>query len=201
MNLRTGPGTGYAKVTTVAPGRKLTITTATMDGWQQLRWDGAAVWIKASFLTDQEPAPEPEPEPAKAAESSSGGSSASSSSGSSASCPSSAQSIMSGLTSRTANVLRGLCAAFPGINNYGGTRSGGGSYHSTGQAIDVMISGDAGWDVANWARNNSGSLGIIEVLYAQKIWTAQRSGEGWRSFSDRGSTSANHYDHVHISVR
>ena len=41
---------------------------------------------------------------------------------------------------------------------------------------------------------------MSEVLYSQKIWTVQRSSEGWRSFSDRGSTTANHYDHVHVSV-
>ena len=63
-----------------------------------------------------------------------------------------------------------------------------------------MVSGEAGWEIARWARANASSLGIIEVLYSQQIWTAQRSGDGWRSFSDRGSVSANHYNHVHISV-
>jgi hypothetical protein len=28
----------------------------------------------------------------------------------------------------------------------------------------------------------------------------ERSSEGWRYMSDRGSTTANHYDHVHVSV-
>ena len=28
----------------------------------------------------------------------------------------------------------------------------------------------------------------------------QRSGEGWRGMSDRGNATANHFDHVHISV-
>ncbi|MDQ1640746.1 MAG: hypothetical protein QOJ90_97, partial [Actinomycetota bacterium] len=27
-----------------------------------------------------------------------------------------------------------------------------------------------------------------------------RSSEGWRPMADRGSTTANHYDHVHVSV-
>jgi hypothetical protein len=28
----------------------------------------------------------------------------------------------------------------------------------------------------------------------------QRSAEGWRWMEDRGSTTANHYDHVHATV-
>jgi hypothetical protein len=40
----------------------------------------------------------------------------------------------------------------------------------------------------------------MEVIYHQQIWTVQRSSEGWRSMSDRGSPTANHMDHVHVSV-
>jgi hypothetical protein len=63
-----------------------------------------------------------------------------------------------------------------------------------------MISGDAGWEVAEFVRANAGDLGVSEVIYAQKIWTVERSSEGWRYMEDRGSTTANHYDHVHVSV-
>ena len=112
-----------------------------------------------------------------------------------------AGSLERNLTSRTANVLRVMCSKFSGISSYGGYRPGSGSYHGSGRAIDAMVSGDYGWQVAKWARANASSLGITEVIYQQKIWTAQRSGDGWRGMSDRGSASANHYDHVHISVR
>jgi hypothetical protein len=40
----------------------------------------------------------------------------------------------------------------------------------------------------------------MEVIYRQHIWTVQRSSEGWRPMSDRGSPTANHMDHVHVSV-
>lgn len=64
-----------------------------------------------------------------------------------------------------------------------------------------MVSGDYGQQIADWARANASELGIIEVIYEQKIWTTQRAGEGWRGMRpDRGSVSANHYDHVHVSV-
>ena len=64
-----------------------------------------------------------------------------------------------------------------------------------------MISNSTvGWQLANWVRANAKRLGVSEVIYSQKIWTVQRGSEGWRSMSDRGSATANHYDHVHVSV-
>lgn len=33
----------------------------------------------------------------------------------------------------------------------------------------------------------------------KEIWSVARDKEGWRPMEDRGSTSANHIDHVHIS--
>ena len=43
-------------------------------------------------------------------------------------------------------------------------------------------------------------LNISYLIYSQKIWSVDRGGEGWRSMSDRGSTTANHYDHVHVTT-
>ena len=93
-----------------------------------------------------------------------------------------------------------VCAAFPSITSYGGLRPGDSGAHGSGRGLDIMISGSAGWAVAEWVRANAGSLGVSEVIYSQKIWTVQRSGEGWRDMSDRGSVTANHYDHVHVTV-
>ncbi len=84
------------------------------------------------------------------------------------------------------------------ITSYGGYRGDG--EHSDGRAIDIMVSGELGWQVADYLRANSGAFGLYDVIYSQRIWTAQRSAEGWRYMSDRGSTTANHYDHVHVKV-
>lgn len=106
-----------------------------------------------------------------------------------------------GMTSRTIKVRGVLCARFPGVYYFGGYRAGSGGFHGSGRAIDAMIKSNSyGWTVAKYARANAKSLGISEVIFAQKIWTRQRSSEGWRSMSDRGSRTANHYDHVHVSV-
>ena len=49
-------------------------------------------------------------------------------------------------------------------------------------------------------RANASELGVSYVIYAQRIWSVERGGEGWRGMSNRGSSTANHYDHVHVSV-
>lgn len=106
-----------------------------------------------------------------------------------------------GLVQNAIEVHRAVCAAFPSITVYGGLRPGDyDSYHSTGQAVDIMVSGELGWSVAQFLLDNRQALGVHELIYSQKIWTAERSGEGWRWMEDRGSTTANHYDHVHVSV-
>ncbi len=205
VNVRTGPGTGFDVVRAVVEGGELTVTEATHDGWQQVSLNGGAGWVKASFLSENKPvAPTPSTAPSSApastAPTSSTKSSAPAQEASSAGRCAKAGSATSNMTSRTVNVLNQICAKFPSITSYGGYRAGSSGYHGTGQAIDAMISGEAGWEVARWVRANASSLGVVEVIYSQQIWTAQRSGDGWRSMSDRGSASANHYDHVHISV-
>jgi len=34
----------------------------------------------------------------------------------------------------------------------------------------------------------------------QRIWDVRMASSGWVPMADRGSITANHYDHVHISV-
>lgn len=192
-NVRTGPGSSYDVRTTLDAGIAVTVTNVSSAGWQQISYKGRAGWVKSDLLTDKKPE---RPAPSESG-SGSGSGSGGSSSGSCSS--SSARSIESGLTSKTISVLHAVCAAFPDVKSYGGYRNESG-YHGQGRAIDVMISGDRAWEIARWLRENAKSLGVIEVIHAQKIWTTQRASEGWRSMSDRGSATANHYDHVHISV-
>ncbi len=95
-------------------------------------------------------------------------------------------------------VHRAICANFPEITSYGDFRSDG--EHSQGIALDAMVSGSRGQQVADFVRANAGSLGVSYVIYAQRIWSVERASEGWRPMSDRGSTTANHYDHVHVTT-
>jgi hypothetical protein len=63
-----------------------------------------------------------------------------------------------------------------------------------------MVSGDLGWQVAEFLRAHAAEFNLYDVIYAQRIFTQERASEGWRAMSDRGSTTANHYDHVHVAV-
>ncbi len=193
-NIRTGPGSDYDVRTTLDAGLAVTVTNITSNGWQQISYKGRAGWVKSDLLTSKKPET---PSASPSTESGSGSGGGASSGGTCSS--SSAKSIESGLTSKSISVLHAVCAAFPDVKSYGGYRNESG-YHGQGRAIDVMVSGDRAWEIARWLRENAKSLGVIEVIHAQKIWTTQRSSEGWRSMSDRGSATANHYDHVHISV-
>ncbi len=185
LNVRSGPGTDFDLRVTLKPGAEVTVTDVTQGGWQQIVYKDKAGWVKSSYLTDSKPQASETPTPSPTT---------------GASCESSsAKSIESGLTSKTVSVLRKVCATFPNVKSYGGYRNDSG-YHGQGRAIDIMISGEDGWVIAKWARANAKELGVIEVIYSQKIWTTQRSSDGWRSMSDRGSATANHYDHVHLSI-
>lgn len=94
----------------------------------------------------------------------------------------------------------------PGIGCYRSIRDGG--EHPLGRACDFMLSrGGAmpsaaevarGHLIAAWAIKNAKRLGIMYVIYRQRIWHVRNG--GWRVMSDRGGTTANHYDHPHISV-
>jgi hypothetical protein len=81
--------------------------------------------------------------------------------------------------------------------------------HARGRACDFMVSvgtmpsaeqTQVGYDIANWAAANAGKLGIRYVIWRQRIWNIERAREGWRTMENRGGITANHYDHVHISV-
>ncbi|MEQ4724503.1 hypothetical protein [Nonomuraea sp. B19D2] len=93
-----------------------------------------------------------------------------------------------------------------GIGCYRAIQDGG--EHPLGRACDFMLSRggampsaaevERGNQISAWAIKNAKRLGIMYIIYRQRIWHA-RTGS-WRTMSDRGGTTANHYDHPHISV-
>jgi hypothetical protein len=83
--------------------------------------------------------------------------------------------------------------------------------HSRGRAIDFFFrpfdrpaSVESGWELANWAVANAHRLGVRTVIYRDRVWTARRSGQGWRDYRFRGPDPDNpinrHLDHVHVDV-
>ncbi len=110
-------------------------------------------------------------------------------------------SIESHLASNARAVYRAVCAAFgDSVSSFGGYRAGDGGDHGSGRAVDIMVSGDPGWAIARFVQAHAKELGVTYVIYQQKIWLAGRPTSQWRAMEDRGSATANHYDHVHVSV-
>lgn len=96
---------------------------------------------------------------------------------------------------------------FPAIGCYRAEASG---EHPLGRACDFMLSSGGvmpsapwvqrGYAIASWAQANAAKLGIMYIIYRQRIWDIRMASAGWVQMPDRGSITANHYDHVHISV-
>lgn len=181
LNVWTGEGTGTL-LTVLKKGTKVDVTGKVDGVWAQIVRDDVVRWVKAQYLSATKPV----------ADTSGGVSSAPCKSGSS---------VESGLTADAIRVHRAICALFPSVTSYGGLRSGdSGSEHSSGRALDIMVSGSTGQEIADWLRANRKAMGVSELIYQQRIWTVQRSSEGWRAMEDRGGATANHMDHVHVTV-
>ncbi|MET7327502.1 hypothetical protein [Nonomuraea sp. NPDC005650] len=92
----------------------------------------------------------------------------------------------------------------PSIGCFRSLQDGG--EHPQGRACDFMITRGGTWPspaqaaegdaLAAWAIKNASRLGIKYVIYKQRIW----QGSSWKTMSDRGGITANHQDHVHISM-
>lgn len=178
LNVRDGAGTDSEVVTVVARATELALTGVTDGAWVQVLIDGEVAWVHGDYLSEEEPAADDGI--------------------SYEACPYGTD-IEASLTQDAIRVYRAVCARFPSIESYGGYRSGGGA-HSEGRAVDFMVTGALGDQIAAWVRDNHAVLGVSEVIWEQQIWTVERSSEGWRWMEDRGSATANHYDHVHVTV-
>lgn len=158
-------------------GKKVLATGREQADRAEIVVDGESRWVSADYLADEKPRPGVE---------ALGGS-----------CTN-GTSVPSGVSPNIVKVHQAVCAAFPEIGSYGTFRGDG--EHSQGLAVDIMVSGSLGWEIAEFIRANYSELGVSYLIYSQKIWSVERGGEGWRGMSDRGSTTANHYDHVHVTT-
>lgn len=108
-------------------------------------------------------------------------------------------SIEGGLTPNAISAYRAVCANFPQVKSYGGRRNDPGSDHNTGQAVDAMIRGQVGDEITAFLIKNRKELNIKYVIWEQKIYAPYTGWKG-RPMENRGGDTANHFDHVHISV-
>jgi hypothetical protein len=198
LNLWTLPGDTGRMVGVLDPGKKVTATGVTAQGREEvLLAAGATRWVTDGYLSSDKPQP---PAPASASASAQGGDGggAATTGLSTAPCPDS--SVENGLASDTIAVYRAVCHAFPQVQDYLGW--GNRPEHDTGHALDVMVYGDKalGDEIAAWAQAHASELNLYDVIWYDRIWTPERSSEGWRDYGDHGSPTANHMDHVHIGT-
>jgi len=178
LNLWSGPGEKSEKLGVIDPLERVAVTGREQAGRTQVVIDGQSRWVTSDYLSRDKPKPEPEGP-------SLGGACTNGSA------------IDAGRASLY-EIHDVVCSNWPEVTSYGTWRGDGD--HGQGRAIDIMVSGETGWAIADFLRANYSALGIEYIIYAQNIWSVERAGEGWRGMSDRGSTTANHYDHVHVTV-
>lgn len=100
-----------------------------------------------------------------------------------------------------------------GGGSYGISRScgvGGVSEHKEGRALDWKMSVKSKSQrkrvasALNWLTANNGEvayrIGVMYIIWDQHIWSLYYPELGWRKMPSRGSRTANHKDHVHISM-
>ena len=192
VNVRQGPSSDTERVGYLSAVDQVGATGTTQDGWTQVVLDGVVGWVNSSYLSTTEPVPEAEPEPEAAPEAAAV---------SDAPC-SISTGIESSLTSNARAVYRAVCAAHGGsVSSFGGLRPGDDGDHGSGRAVDIMVSGEPGWEIARYLQARAGELGISYLIYEQQYWEAGSPAGAWEWMEDRGDATANHYDHVHVSVR
>jgi hypothetical protein len=96
---------------------------------------------------------------------------------------------------RTAANVLGCAFGRPEVLGVAGR--GGPSDHPEGLALDFMVDRVTGDALADCALRHREELGVSYVIWRQRIDT----GSGFRPMPDRGSPTANHFDHVHVSFR
>lgn len=179
LDLHTGAGQDSPVLTEIKSGNKVDITGEIDGKWAEIVHKGASRWVTAKFIKTKAQIKADQPL---------GGAPCATGSG-----------AESGLQPDTIRVHRAVCAQFPQILNYGGV--GGGGEHASGRALDIMTGDRATGDaIAAFAIKHASELGVSQVIWRQRIWTMQLGSSGWRSMSDRGSPTANHMDHVHVTT-
>lgn len=120
--------------------------------------------------------------------------------------------MMEGMQPDTRRVSTCAHQKWPQITSFGGVRPDSMPYHPSGRAVDIMMVGAGfkdfmspeaqglGDEVAKFFQDNAEAFGIDHIIWKQHVWSPQRADEGWRQMEDRGSRTANHFDHVHITT-
>ncbi|MFC6870275.1 hypothetical protein [Haloechinothrix salitolerans] len=104
---------------------------------------------------------------------------------------------LDGTQRHVARVGHHLLGRFDVDSVIGRAERSGTSDHPDGLALDFMVSTSTGDALADYVIDNQARFGVTYVIWRQRY----NDGGGWSYMTDRGNTTANHYDHVHVSFR
>lgn len=186
ITVRALASTESASVATLKTRDKVEVTDRVEGDFRQVVVGTSVGWVPTSDVAKDAPAP-------------------GSGSGSVGKSPGKTSSTrVLGLTSQAMGVYNTVMGQWGGsINSVGGYRSSSLSDHQYGRAIDFMLTPGAesalGWTIAKYLAAHAAELGVDHIIFEQKIWTPRTP--VWRAMASRGSITANHYDHVHVSVQ
>lgn len=183
LMIRTTSGSSFVDLGDIPRGTKISITGVQQNKRAQIVWKRAVRWVTAAYLSKQKPT-------------------SGSGSGSVAS-----PGVEKGLKPNALKVLAAVRTSWPQIRSIGGVRPDALPDHPSGRALDLMIpryqsaaGKQLGHDLSRWLESRHSQLGINYIIWDQHIWNARRSSDGWRPMASRGSDSANHKNHVHVTV-
>jgi uncharacterized protein YgiM (DUF1202 family) len=171
---------GASTSATVEAGEAVLLTGKTSGTFTQVIWDGGTAWVATSTLASSE---------TPAVDGLDLGSSS-----------------LNKLEPNGKVAVLAVREQFPQIKTMYGWRASSdySSDHPNGRAVDVMIpdwksaSGKAlGKSVAKYFITNYSGYRISYIIWRQRTWTPARG--TWKKMEDRGSPTANHKDHVHLS--
>lgn len=200
VHVRAGATTGSAILGTLGRGDHVGTRGTPVNGWTPVSYRGANAWVASAYLSTRQPG----------ASSTAG---APTSSGAKGGTTASSWSILrangssglDGLRPSATGIVNRTVAVFPQIKTIYGVHADSLPDHPSGHAVDLMLPHGAadnalGWSIANYFKSHATELGVQYIMFDNKIWNIARNSEGWRAVADRGSVTANHMDHVHITT-
>ena len=193
LNLRTGPGTSHQVVRVLPINTQVALTGVTQDGFSQVKDGDQLYWVSTIYLSDKRVSSDQGAVQGPAAPSPDG----------STSLTFGGSSGLTQLRETTKQVVYAVRANYPQINTMYGYRQDPLPDHPSGRAVDIMMPNGAndvalGDSIAAYLQANANSLNIEYLIWRQRIWINGDS--GWTWMADRGGTTANHYDHIHVTV-
>ncbi|SDN96917.1 hypothetical protein SAMN05660199_00990 [Klenkia soli] len=109
------------------------------------------------------------------------------------------------VSSRVQAAADAVVSNVPGADSItlGGTRPSAADPdgHPSGNALDYMVLTDEalGDAIVQYHRDHWSELGVEYLIWEQRMLSSPNG--SWVTMEDRGGTTANHYDHVHVNYR